>query len=302
MVQYVSGDLFASPAQTLVNTVNTVGVMGKGIALTFKKVFPQMFREYQQLCEQRKLEVGTLHIWRSESKIVLNFPTKKHWRNPSELEYIEAGLATFVRVYERAGIHSVAFPPLGCGNGELDFREVRSLMERYLDPLPIPVFIYTPHRKVSVPEHRTPREITAWLHDNPADQPFSLVWEELLTAFRQARELETLSKGGRFEVEIADNGDALRVRSPGRTTKVHRDEFWDLWRQLREYGMISAASVPANRANVASHLLAILYTLPYVGIVPVGDDYLDFQLTPTLALQLIPPAEKRSHQAELSLS
>lgn len=302
MVHYVSGDLFASPAQTWVNTVNTVGVMGKGIALTFKKLFPEMFKEYQRLCEDGDLKIGGMHVWRTEGKIVLNFPTKEHWRNPSRLEYIEAGLRTFVRSYERAGINSIAFPPLGCGNGELRFADVQPLMDRYLSPLPIQVYIYAPHPRVAAPEHRTPEEITAWLHESPADHPFSEVWAELLAYFERRREVETLTKGGRFEVEATDERDALRVWSPGRTTKVYKDEVAELWRQLREFGMITSTSVPATRASVASHLMGIMNTLPYVGVVPMAEDYYDFQQTPTRALQLVPCSVKRSQQRELSLA
>jgi len=127
MLTYVTGDLFESPAQTLVNTVNTVGVMGKGIALRFKQIYPEMFAKYQELCESGQFTIGQLYLWRTPNKWVLNFPTKEHWRRPSKLQYIEAGLEKFVEGYQDAGISSIAFPPLGCGNGELDFDEVRPL-------------------------------------------------------------------------------------------------------------------------------------------------------------------------------
>ena len=90
-ITYVRGNLFESPAQVLVNTVNTVGVMGKGVALEFKKLFPEMFEEYRRLCEGRLLKIGMLHIYRTPHKWVLNFPTKEHWRQPSRVEYIDAG-------------------------------------------------------------------------------------------------------------------------------------------------------------------------------------------------------------------
>ena len=96
MITYVRGNIFEAPAQTLVNTVNTVGVMGKGIALTFKSIYPEMFRQYVELCDAGELDIGRLFLYRTSNKLILNFPTKKHWRNPSKLEYIEAGLQTFV--------------------------------------------------------------------------------------------------------------------------------------------------------------------------------------------------------------
>ncbi|HXV97424.1 MAG TPA: macro domain-containing protein, partial [Anaerolineae bacterium] len=143
MLTYLTINLFKSPAQTLVNTVNTVGVMGKGIAKTFKQLYPEMYQEYRRLCQEKKLTIGKLYIYRTPNKIVVNFPTKKHWRNPSRVEYIQIGLEEFVKVYDRYGISSVSFPQLGCGNGELDWeQQVKPVMEQYLKDLPIPVYIH----------------------------------------------------------------------------------------------------------------------------------------------------------------
>jgi len=143
MLTYVDGSLFHSPARVLVNTVNVVGVMGKGIAKDFKAFFPEMFHDYQLRCENKTIDIGKLQLYRGPHKWVLNFPTKKHWRNPSKPEYIEAGLRAFVSGYARNGITSIAFPRLGCGNGELDWeRQVRPLLERYLSRLPIDVYVH----------------------------------------------------------------------------------------------------------------------------------------------------------------
>src|SRR5438094_656515 len=116
MISYVTGDLFSSPAKVLVNTVNIVGVMGKGIALRFKQTYPEMFKEYQVLCEAGQLQIGSLWVFRTPHKWILNFPTKMHWRKPSAPEYVEAGLRKFVATYAAQGITSIAFPRLGCGN------------------------------------------------------------------------------------------------------------------------------------------------------------------------------------------
>ena len=142
MLTYLKGDLLSSPAQVQVNTVNTVGVMGKGIALQFKKKYPEMFTAYQRVCEKRQIDTGKLYLWKSPEKWVLMFPTKKHWRNPSRMEYIESGLQKFVDNYERLGIESIAFPKLGCGNGGLEWSAVKIIMEKYLRPLPISIYIY----------------------------------------------------------------------------------------------------------------------------------------------------------------
>lgn len=128
-----NGNLFDSRCQTLVNTVNCVRVMGKGIALEFKKRYPVMFEVYRRICQQRFLEVGKLQLWKGFDHWVLNFPTKQHWRNPSQMEWIESGLHKFTVTYREKGITSIAFPMLGCSNGGLDKEEVLPLMLRYLE-------------------------------------------------------------------------------------------------------------------------------------------------------------------------
>jgi O-acetyl-ADP-ribose deacetylase (regulator of RNase III) len=160
MLEYVTANLFDSPAQTLVNTVNTVGVMGKGIAKQFKQRYPDMFAKYREFCEAGRLTVGKLYLYRTPNKWVLNFPTKQHWRYPSKLEWIEAGLKKFARTYTDQGITSVSFPQLGCGNGELEWAEVRQLMERHLRRVSIPVLVHVASRDVNfVPEHKDRREL-----------------------------------------------------------------------------------------------------------------------------------------------
>lgn len=121
MFKALIGDLFSSKAQTLVNTVNCVGVMGKGVALEFKKRFPSLFEDYAELCKHKQVKLGEPYLYRGAgNKLVLNFPTKGHWRSPSRLANIEAGLDYFVKHYAEWGITSIAFPPLGCGNGGLE--------------------------------------------------------------------------------------------------------------------------------------------------------------------------------------
>jgi O-acetyl-ADP-ribose deacetylase (regulator of RNase III) len=144
-LRYLDSDLFASPAQTLVNPVNTEGVMGAGLAKAFRSRYPMMFREYQQLCRTGRLSVGTLMLWRGPDRWVLNFPTKTSWRQPSTIAFLAAGLTRFRREYAMLGIRSVAFPALGCGCGSLGWEEVRTLLEEYLGDLSIPVFVHRPH-------------------------------------------------------------------------------------------------------------------------------------------------------------
>lgn len=141
MIEYVQGDIFKSETQTIVNTVNCVGAMGAGIALEFKKQFPNMYLSYKKICDQKQLKPGLLHLYKKEERWILNFPTKDHFKDPSTLEYIEKGLIKFKETYKEKGITSISFPKLGCGKGGLDFNNVKPLMEKYLN-LDIKVKIY----------------------------------------------------------------------------------------------------------------------------------------------------------------
>ena len=145
-VNVKKGNLFASERQTLVNTVNCVGVMGAGIALEFKLRYPAMFRRYEQLCRQGHMKVGRLWLYRPDNESggpwVLCFPTKKHWRFPSREEYLVSGLAKFMDTYRERGIESIAFPVLGSQNGGLCEAEVIDLMRKTLQGCKIPVDIY----------------------------------------------------------------------------------------------------------------------------------------------------------------
>jgi O-acetyl-ADP-ribose deacetylase (regulator of RNase III)/uncharacterized protein YwgA len=140
------GNMFESKATTLVNTVNCVGVMGKGIALEFKNRYPNMFSEYVQLCKAGKVSPGIPYYYSDLLGVsVINFPTKDHWRSPSKLSYIISGLDWFVKNYEDLGITSIAFPALGCGNGGLSWSVVGPLMYSKLRYLPINIEIYAPY-------------------------------------------------------------------------------------------------------------------------------------------------------------
>jgi O-acetyl-ADP-ribose deacetylase (regulator of RNase III) len=139
------GDLFTSQAQTLVNTVNCVGVMGKGIALEFKQRFPDMYKDYVDRCNSGQVRLGRPYLYkRLIEPWILNFPTKDHWRAVSRLSDIVAGLEYLARHYKQWGITSLAVPPLGCGNGQLDWNVVGPTLYLYLDKLDIPVEMYAP--------------------------------------------------------------------------------------------------------------------------------------------------------------
>lgn len=146
MVKVGIGDLFESGAQTLVNTVNCVGVMGKGIALEFKKRFPEMFKDYVARCERQEVKLGRPYLYKTlVLPWVLNFPTKDHWRSVAKLESIVQGLEYLLKNCKEWGITSLAIPPLGCGEGQLDWRVVGPTLYRYLRRMDIPVVLYAPY-------------------------------------------------------------------------------------------------------------------------------------------------------------
>jgi O-acetyl-ADP-ribose deacetylase (regulator of RNase III) len=141
-INYVHGDIFNSRCSVIVNPVNEFGVMGAGLALKFKQRYPALHSFYVNECKNGKLTVFHPSFWRGSGRQILLFATKKHWRDPSRLEYIAFGLEWLVANYQRMGITSIAFPKLGCGLGQLDWEEVKEIMELYLADLPITVDIY----------------------------------------------------------------------------------------------------------------------------------------------------------------
>lgn len=150
MIRFIEGNLLESKAEALVNTVNTVGVMGKGIALQFKNQYPNNFKLYEKACKAKEVQVGKLFVTEDSSlidgrKIIINFPTKTDWRKPSEYSYIESGLKELARIIKELDIKSVAVPPLGAGNGGLDWNIVKSIIEKHLIELNCDIQIFEPN-------------------------------------------------------------------------------------------------------------------------------------------------------------
>ena len=148
MIKYLEGNIFDSKAMALVNTVNLFGVMGKGIALQFKKQFPNNYKLYQKACKDKTIGIGKLFVTEEQTmfgtKIIINFPTKIDWRKPAEYSYIEAGLDDLIGVVNTYQIRSIAIPPLGAGNGGLNWERVKSLIESKLSSLDIDILVYNP--------------------------------------------------------------------------------------------------------------------------------------------------------------
>jgi O-acetyl-ADP-ribose deacetylase (regulator of RNase III) len=162
-VVFKRGDLFAQDADALVNTVNCVGVMGKGVALEFKRRWPNNYAAYRLACQRKSLRPGILHIFQvadllsnDDPKFIINFPTKDHWRSKSQLSYIEDGLDALVETLTQKCIGSIAMPPLGCGNGGLDWRDVKPLIEQKLRGVSdVEIVVLEPEANEEHPEHDT---------------------------------------------------------------------------------------------------------------------------------------------------
>lgn len=258
MLVYLRNSIFESPAQTLVNTVNLEGVMGKGIALEFKTRYPEMYKQYRRVCETKEFKVGGLHLWRGPDKWVLNFPTKTTWRKPSRMEYIEAGLEKFVSSYEDMGITSISFPPLGCGNGQLQWEDVRPVMESYLKKLPIHVYVHD--RQVPVgfmAEHDLPI---------PMRRPVqydAFVGHIRTLVFALRGEFVTMQGGTPFSAHITNEGD-IKISRGGKSDLIPHEELERAW-EILQVGLLTSDSYSGeSRKRYKSYLFSILAQLPYV--------------------------------------
>jgi len=301
---YVEGNIFESPAQTLVNTVNTAGAMGKGLAREFKRLFPQMFREYQKLCESKDLRIGKLWLYSTPNKLVLNFPTKKHWRYPSRMGYVEDGLKTFVSNYDRARISSVAFPQLGCGNGELDWRDVKSMMAKYLKKLPIDVYVYEVNR-YTFPEHKDVERMREWLVTEPASYPFDEFRRDLENVMSDSSACETTDgrvfsvRGTNELVQLENDGQKVSIPWRGDESGNGWLEFWQF---LREKGVCTLQDMVHLGFDMPSSVMGLLLRLSYIQLFKVRGENVApaIQLKPTSrVLPLFPGTDQHPESLRL---
>ncbi|THJ71345.1 macro domain-containing protein [Candidatus Frankia alpina] len=165
MITEAAGNLLQADVDALVNTVNTAGVMGKGIALQFRRAYPEMFVAYQDAAKAGQLELGRMHVWPTGSftgpRYVINFPTKGHWRSRSRLTDVERGLGDLVRVVGELNVRSLAVPPLGCGHGGLDWQQVEPRIRAAFGDLDqdVHVLLYPPEGPpLAVASHAQPSD------------------------------------------------------------------------------------------------------------------------------------------------
>ena len=287
MLIYRRTSLLESPAQTLVNTVNCVGVMGKGLAQAFKDRDPAMFSAYKKVCEQGLLEPGKLWLWRGAESWTLNFPTKKHWRNPSKLDWVESGLKKFASAYEAQGIKEVSFPRLGCGNGGLDWEDVRPLMERYLLPLPIPIFIHDYSVDIGLPEHLE-RIAETVRNALPANPTFDTFMESLKRAVDLGgSEFVELSTRETLGASMDEAGD-LRIESSEGSWEFEPEDLRGVWYGLQK-GLVTKKSASWSVVGGGRPLLSILSVLPHVRPIEIQRSDSDVS---ELALELTPETRR----------
>lgn len=287
MLAYLESDIFDSPAQALVNTVNIVGIMGKGIAKDFKLRYPEMFKEYKAICKANNLDIGQLHLYRSFNKTIINFPTKKHWRSPSKLEYLERGLQTFTTRFEELGLTSVAFPQLGTGNGELHWENtVRPLMERYLKPLPISIFIHTRRNERDFIPERLDRKAMRQYRSEAISERESLnsvqVWKDLVTIIDSERYPADLFDKPQENHITVEGPDTIRIEIEGGDSflldHILLDEIWSslfIRKVITPEDIILDSIAPAYIRETLSLLSKLTYVNPVRLKNRHSDDYQD---------------------------
>lgn len=210
-MKYIKGNMLDAKAQALVNTVNTVGVMGKGIALQFKEYFPKNFKMYADACKKGEVQVGKMFVVKentlNDSKLIINFPTKKEWFKESQYSYVEDGLKDLVSVIEEYNIKSIAIPPLGCGNGGLNWEKIKVLLKKYLGNLSgVDVQIFEPNDAI--------KEI---LQKEEVKKPIALTDARAmllyaLFKYEKLGEVATIFSANKLAYFIQNSGEAMRLQ------------------------------------------------------------------------------------------
>lgn len=223
MIELIEGNLLEAEADALVNTVNTEGVMGKGVALQFAKKFPAMLADYRSACKAGEVQPGRMHVFERHEmfgpRYIINFPTKRHWRSPSRLEDIAAGLAALVETIRRLDIHSIALPPLGCGNGGLEWRDVLPQIQAKLGGLTdVKVLVYPPKGAPTAGQivHKTAR-----LEINPSRAIVLKIWKQYLALGYQL----TLIEIHKLLYFLQEAGEPLHLRFAKSTYGPYADNL-----------------------------------------------------------------------------
>lgn len=222
MIEERTGNLLEAEVEALVNTVNCVGVMGKGIALQFKKKFPEMFKAYKKACDENKVQPGRIHVFERDDMIgpryLLNFPTKRHWKGKSRKDDVEAGLVALAEFIKEQKVKSIALPPLGCGNGGLDWSEVRQMIEKHLANLEATILVYPPK---GAPEAKKIEHNTDRPEMNPSRAICLKIWDQYFALGYQL----TLLEVHKLLYFLQEAGQPLKLRFEKQTYGPYADNL-----------------------------------------------------------------------------
>jgi len=306
MIVYVVGEHYQSPAQVLVNPVNTVGVMGSGIAFDFKRFFPDMFAQYQDLCEQDRLDIGQLLLYKTPHKWVLNFPEKRHYRASVRPEHIAEGLVKFVATHSEFGITSASFPALGQDDEKLDWNtDIRPMMEAYLNPLPILVYVHLDEPdNPRTPQKRNIRSVRTWLTEQISHVDFNKFWRDITRAISSKATIRVFDEQlERFHVGVAKGRNkrgrnlVLRVNETPKPIFLSESALRDLWAYIIRTGYALPQNLPSGLDQHARYIVPLLDQLEYISAVEmwmVGAER-------SIGLQYIPPADRQDNAQVVDL-
>jgi len=249
----LDGDLFSSPAQTLVNPVNTVGAMGAGLAQDFKRLWPAMFEAYRQACQADEFSLGQLMLYRTLHKWILNFPTRRHWRAAIRQETIEAGLLKFAASFADQGIISASFPLLG--EEALGWDQVRPLFVSILGDLPLMIYLHPSPDETRL----SAQALRRWLATPPQQASFQAWWRDLLRQL--SREPHLLAEDVAYQVILPKEGQRpnLRLQPPsGEALYLSESALRDLWAYACQAGYVLPYALPLHLDAHGPLIVALL--------------------------------------------
>jgi O-acetyl-ADP-ribose deacetylase (regulator of RNase III) len=307
MIVYVVGEHYQSPARVLVNPVNTVGVMGSGHAFDFKRFFPDMFTHYQDLCQQDRFNIGELLLYKTPHKWILNFPEKGHFRANVRAEHIADGLKKFAGIHSEQGITSASFPALGQDDDKLDWdNEIRPMMEAYLNPLPILVYVHLnePDNPYNNPK-RNIRSVRSWLMGQTRHITFDKFWRDIKSIVQTKPNIKLLdSTLGRFHVGVATGRNkrgrnlVLRINETPKPVYLSQSLLIDLWNYVTRTGYVLPHNLPNELDKYARYIVPLLSQLHYVDAVQlwtVGAER-------SMGLHYIPPLNRQDDSVIVELA
>lgn len=265
MITFVVADVLHSPAQVLVNPVNTVGSMGRGLPRRFKTLYPDMYQQYRQMCRSGRFDIGSLWLYKTPHKWILNFPIKVHWRDAARLEYIEQGLQAFVNSFGQREMRSVSFPMLSAGLGGLDWEsEVRPLLEQYLDPLPFPVYIHLYESRNPYALYWDQEDLKNWLYTIPLWPQVESFIADIHALVNQQSTWNRLDNKAQFEVYASGDNGLLFHSADSTDYRCTAAELIAIWRLIESPAYIGAEDLPSHLSVPPILLFSFLAQLGYL--------------------------------------